>query len=134
VTDSTPIPFRPFAFTIDGGAVAMELDATIYSVGAVLRAGYKLTDRAYVHIARDEESDHLIVSLLARDSRSDLGALAGELTNEMLDQRLREMVAAETAAVRELIFAQAFSEGNLLDPDRDEGDYEDDPLGLATAR
>jgi His-Xaa-Ser system protein HxsD len=132
--DPARAEYRPFAFTHDGSAVALEFDAAIYSPSALLRAGYKLSDRAYVHLARDESSGKLVMNLIPRDAGADLGALAGELTNEALDQRLRELIAAETGAVRELIFAQAFSEGNLLDPNRDDGDYEGDPLGLAAAR
>jgi len=134
LADPTFIEPRPFAFTLHGTIVAIEVDATLYSIGSLLRACYKLTDRAYLHLANDVEPGQIVVSILSRDDRSDLSELAGELVNELLDQRLREVIAAETGPVRELIFAQAFSEGNLLDTNRDEGDYEGDPLGLATAR
>jgi hypothetical protein len=33
-----------------------------------------------------------------------------------------------------LIVAQAFSEGNLLDEQRDHGDFESDPLGIGRGR
>jgi hypothetical protein len=32
--------------------------------------------------------------------------------------------------LRELIVAHAFSDTNLLDPARDDGDYVEDPLGI----
>ena len=52
-------------------------------------------------------------------------------SNELINQRIRLDIAAETKSIRELIVAQAFAEADLLDRSRSEGDYHDDPRGIA---
>ena len=49
------------------------------------------------------------------------------LVKDLCDQALREDLEREFGAVRTLIVAQAFSEGNLLDPGRDDADHRLDP-------
>src|SRR5262245_24880521 len=115
--------------------VALEVDTSIYGLNAVLRASYKFTDRSYVFIDRDESRPGtLIVALMLKDPKSDPTTLLGDFANELLDQQVRESLAREFGDLRTLIVAQAFSEGNLLDPERDEGDYRSDPLGIGKRR
>ena len=59
--------------------------------------------------------------------------LTGEFCNEVLDQELREAVAQETEAVRNLLLAQAFSATSLLDEMGDTGDYRADCLAIRRA-
>ena len=47
--------------------------------------------------------------------------------NELVDQQLRVQLDAEFRDVRTLIVAQAFAEGNLLDPNDERIDYRTDP-------
>lgn len=118
-----------------GSSIALEVDTSIYEVSAILRACYKFTDRCYVFLARCLESPHIVsVTLSAKQAGGDLEVIVGELCNELLDQQIREALARESGPIRELIVAQAFSEGNLLDPLRDEGNYEEDPLGIGEHR
>lgn len=108
-----------------------EIDLSVYTLEAVLRACYRFTDRSYVFLSRaDRGSDNLVV-LLRKKKASDEAPLAGEFYNELVDQQLRIRIAEETGPIRELIVAQAFAEGNLLDPRREDGDYHEDPLGIA---
>src|SRR5215208_5318147 len=116
-----PTPGRPIALFLPPGSAALEIDAAIYHRSAVLRACYKLTDRCYFFLARRDEAV-LVVTLLSKALDADLSLLVGELCNELLDQQLRHELSVEAGPVRELIVAQAFAEGNLLDPQRDEGD------------
>jgi len=114
--------------------VALEVDTTIYGQEAVLRAAYKFTDRCYVFIEGDKiRAGSLIVALTPKASLS-VGALIGEFCNELLDQQVRESLSREFGDIRTLIVAQAFAEGNLLDKERDEGDYLADPLGIGKRR
>jgi His-Xaa-Ser system protein HxsD len=120
--------------TAGGLSAAVEIDLGIYSLEAVLRACYKLTDRCYLLLARGMTPDRLLVFTQAKHPEQGVEALIGELANELLDQQLRRVIAEEAGAVRELIVAQAFAEGNLLDGDRDDGDYEADPRGIGRRR
>jgi His-Xaa-Ser system protein HxsD len=125
---------EPKAIALGESLLAVEVDLSLYGLPAVFRACYKLTGRCYVIMARTEDPGWLTVTLLAKTSEPIAASLAGELYNEILDQQIRENLESEMGPVRELIVAQAFAEGNLLDPLRDEGNYEDDPLGIGRRR
>lgn len=114
-----------------GVDLAFEVDTTIYELDAVLRVAYQFTDRCYLFIARDEKDPRrLTVYMGAKSADADPAALAGDFSNALIDQQLRAVLAREAGPLRELIVAQAFAEGNLLDPQRDEGDYREDPHGI----
>ena len=130
----TSPPYHPFAFTLDHGSVAVEVSTTIYDMDTVFRAAYKFTDRAYAFLANSEEEGTLVVTLMAKNGKVDLGPVVGEFLNELVDQKIRAQLQAEAGSIRDLIVAQAFSEGNLLDPQRDDGDYQTDPLGIGRPR
>lgn len=109
----------------------IEIDTTIYDRDAVFQACYRFTDRCHLFLSRSRDSPStLVLAMSAKHSQSDLKALAGDLCNELIDQQLRSRLAREAGPIRELIVAQAFAEGNLLDPQRDDGDYHRDPLGI----
>jgi His-Xaa-Ser system protein HxsD len=112
--------------------VVLEVDPKIYRLSAIKKAAYKFGDRCHVIIATDDHS-MIRVTMYAKVGVHDAGTLAGELQNEILDQELREVVAAETEGVRNVLLAQAFSETSLLDPLGDSGDADADPLGIRKA-
>jgi len=116
-----------------GGSACLTVDLAVYALPAVLRACYALTGRAYF-LLRRETRQQLQVFLQARSPREGTEDLLGELSNELLDQQIRESLAREAGTLRDLIAAQAFAEGNLLDADRDDGDYRDDPRGIGRHR
>jgi His-Xaa-Ser system protein HxsD len=123
------------AWTLTGAQIAVDVDLSVYSLDAVLRAGYKFTDRCYVFLSRDEAHDgHLIAVLTPKHRELNLESVVGQFSNELLDQRLRETLEAQFGDLRTLIVAQAFSEGNLLDPMQDDGDYQTDPRGAGRRR
>jgi His-Xaa-Ser system protein HxsD len=113
--------------------VPIRIDTTLYPISAVTRAAYKFTARFHVAIRREaDDSPWIVVTLTPKiPTEATCGrVLIGDFENELIDQRLRETLEAEFGAVRELIVAHAFSDTNLLDPARDDGDYVDDPLGI----
>jgi His-Xaa-Ser system protein HxsD len=119
----------------EGEAAVLDVDTSLYEVDAILRAAYKLTDRCYLFVTREGQAPGRVsLYVLKKTPASDLDAILGELCNELLDQQIRLSLAREAGPLRELIVAQAFAEGNLLDPQRDDGDYENDPLGLGRSR
>jgi His-Xaa-Ser system protein HxsD len=126
-------PHLPFD-NAGGPSVVLEVDLGVYSLEAVLRACYKLTDRCFLLLRRSDGDDRLDLFLQPKRPEPEVQVLLGELANELLDQQLRRTIAEEAGPVRELIVAQAFAEGKLLDGDRDEGDYEADPRGIGRRR
>ena len=109
----------------------------IYPIEAILGTAYVFLDRCYVLLKRKDRNE-VVVRLR---SRPDCGALefdavVGEFENELLNQALRLKVALRTGAVRDAIVHRAlFSampESVKLDLEGDDGDYLEDPLGIAS--
>jgi His-Xaa-Ser system protein HxsD len=126
---------RPLAAGASRSGLVLEVDLTIYEIESVLRACYKMTDRLYAHLARDPETpERAQVAVLSKSSGEDPEALVGELCNELIDQQIRTALAREAGPLREMIVAQAFAEGNLLDSQRDDGNYVEDPRGAGSRR
>lgn len=93
----------------------VSFDAEAYSIDAVQRAAYRLSDRISCEIS---SSDGLIeVEVTALEDSSDLALIVGELRNEALDQVLRERIREETTDVRNLVLALAFSRTGLSETD-----------------
>jgi His-Xaa-Ser system protein HxsD len=98
------------------------LDPRIYSKEAILRACYWFTDVAYVRIPESSDGRLAIrIELkqtgptLANPKPPSIREFLGDFCNSLLDFELRRQVEAETAAVRQLILAKAFSESGVLE-------------------
>jgi His-Xaa-Ser system protein HxsD len=88
------------------------VDTALYSSDALFRACYKFTDRGYLFLRR-VGTDAVAVEFRKRTPDADLSRMVGEFANELIDQRLRALVADQTRNVRELIVAQAFAEARF---------------------
>jgi His-Xaa-Ser system protein HxsD len=111
---------------------ALSISRAVYSQRAVLAAAYKLSDRCIVLVDADG-ADRWIVYIVAPIG-GDPKALLSILMREIGDQGLRDELEEKFGVVRTLIVAQAFSEGNLLDPARDDADDRVDPRGTGERR
>jgi len=94
----------------------LEFDAKGYSLLAVQKACHRYSDQASFEITQASESApiQIIVFLRLTDSEE---TLAQNLRIEVLDQQMREVVRTETAGVRNLILAHAFSRTGLIHQD-----------------
>jgi His-Xaa-Ser system protein HxsD len=117
---------------LDRAHIAIRLDPALYSVAAVFRAAYKLTDRCYILI--DRQDDHLVAFIIGRTPTDDVTELVGAFSNDLIDQQLRERLETQFGSLRTIIAAQAFAEGNLLRPVSDDDAYNQDPHGIAKPR
>lgn len=90
-------------------------DPAAYSVDAVQRAAYRLSDRGSFEVVVGEAAIEVTVTPLGEEA--DAPALMAELRGEALDQVLRERIRAETADVRNLVLALAFSRTGLAEAD-----------------
>lgn len=95
----------------DADGCLLDVDTTLYDAGAVMRAAYRFTDRLYVFISRVDE--RVLRMHIATKDASDAMEWAGHLSNALIDEQLRVSIAAETRAVRELIYLQAFAEADF---------------------
>jgi His-Xaa-Ser system protein HxsD len=103
-------------FSVVDGCARMQLDLRCYRITAVQKAGYRVADRCTV-ILGDASGDRLGICVLFRAGVSDADAQDGLriFFQELLDQELRERIGDETAPLRALLMAQAFSKTNLID-------------------
>jgi His-Xaa-Ser system protein HxsD len=106
------------------------VDLAIYPIELVLRTCHTFTARCYIS-ARIQDDEHVVIDLQPRDERDSLRDLEGHFLNALLDAQLRAIVTNETHAIRELLVAQAFCEGDLLDRRDIDADASDDPRGIA---
>jgi His-Xaa-Ser system protein HxsD len=114
-----------FGFEVDSETSAtILLNPRMYSREAVLRACYWCTDVAYIRIPESPE-DRLVVRVemkqtaptLANPKPTTVREFIGDFCNSLLDFELRRQIESETAPVRQLILAKAFSESGVLESD-----------------
>ena len=98
------------------------LNSDFYSREAVLRASYWYTDVAFIHVPESPAGKLLVCIRLKHKSPTlenpkaiSIEELVGEFCNSVLDFELRRQVESETAPVRQLILAKAFSESGILE-------------------
>jgi His-Xaa-Ser system protein HxsD len=113
----------------EGEGLLVAFDTSVYRLTAIKKAAHKFGDRFHLLI-RPTSDGRVEVVLKAKTTLADPKRVVGEFCNEVLDQDLRELVAQETQAVRDLILAHAFSRTPLLSTETEEADYHSDPLGI----
>jgi His-Xaa-Ser system protein HxsD len=109
--------------------VSIDIDLAIYRLNAVKKSAYRFGDRCHISIS-DIAPNRVQVQLKAKRILDNIDFLVGEFRNELLDQELREVVAAETRPIRDLLLAQAFSATSLLNPAADQAELHEDPLQI----
>jgi len=89
--------------------VTLLVDEDLYALDAVYGAAYLFVDRCYVLLGRPQER-HVRVRLKAKGetSQEELEAMAGEFSNELLNQVLRLRIGERTKKIREYTLAKAF--------------------------
>jgi His-Xaa-Ser system protein HxsD len=93
----------------------LSFDNAGHSIDAVQRAAYRLSDRLSCEVS---EGDGVIdVVLHIADNEDNPDGILADFRNEVLDQVLRERIRDETAEVRNLVLAAAFSKTGLADAD-----------------
>jgi His-Xaa-Ser system protein HxsD len=119
----------------DGQNAVVAIDPDIIPLDAAVSAAYKFSDVCYVWIERHPAAgpQHYCVFLRPKHPPIDLAVLVGEFTNELVDQRLRQRLEVQAGPLRTIIAAQAFAEGNLLNP-ADQTDYRGDHQNVAARR
>ena len=123
----------PWTITVNDGSVSMVVDTAIYPIDVVSRTCFAFTARAYVFMTRCGD-DSVRVDMAPKDTGGDIAAIAGQFGNALLEQSLRMRIAVETRAIRELIGAQAFCEGDVLDRRDVEADPTEDPRDITVRR
>ena len=109
--------------------IVVAFDPSVYRLTAIKKAAHKFGNLFFILI-RTSTGGRVEAVLKAKATLADPMRVAGEFCNEVLDQDLREIIAQDTQAVRDLILAHAFSKTALLSTESEGADYHNDPLGI----
>lgn len=119
-------------FKLDGNVFRFTIDTRIYPLVTIFKACYVFIDRCFLHLAG--ESNTITVTVKKKDNSDMQGEFAGELLNELINQRLRLYINQETGKIREILVAHAFSEGRIFDDTGPSSDYHVDPASIGTLK
>jgi His-Xaa-Ser system protein HxsD len=90
----------------------LELDADVYALEAVQKAGYRFINRLTVVVSKRPGT--IVCEIDGLDGRAAPSeATIADFKRELLDQQLRVQIKAETESVRNLILAYTFSESKV---------------------
>ena len=93
----------------------LSIDSRIYSAEAVKKAAYRFADRVSVLINHASESTLAVTfSFPPQHSVQQRERIIFDFCGELLDQDLRELIKKETAPLRNLLLAHAFSRTKLI--------------------
>ncbi len=126
-----PSPQLSWVQDVNDDSLVIAVNSDLYSRDALLRVSYLFTDRCYLFLSQEEGSPVIHVRFTRKSPETNLNQLAGEFSNELINQKVRLDIAAETKSIRELIVAQAFAEADLFGGGDPEADYLDDPREIA---
>jgi His-Xaa-Ser system protein HxsD len=111
-------------------SLTVSVETAIYSLDALFRVCYDFTDRCYLFLQPINKTSVVRVQFARKTSECNLSLIAGEFSNALIDQKVRQQIALETMSIRELIVAQAFAETDLIDRTLSESSYDDDSKGI----
>ncbi|TMQ13234.1 MAG: His-Xaa-Ser system protein HxsD [Deltaproteobacteria bacterium] len=96
-------------------AIDLELDLRCYRLSAIKKAAYRFADR-FTAVLGSPAQDRIAISLRFKSTVTEVAAREATrmFFQELLDQELREQIAAETDPIRTLILAHAFSNLDLI--------------------
>lgn len=111
-------------------SIRIRINIDLYSTEALFRVCYIFTDRCYLFLQPQKDSSIVEVRCTRKTTECDMKTLVGDFANELINQRVRQDIAAESKTIRQLIVAQAFTEANLFDRELSEISYTEDPKGI----
>jgi His-Xaa-Ser system protein HxsD len=104
--------------SLKDGCVALTIDLRLYRLTAIKKAAYRLAER-FTAVLSAPEADAVSVTLRFKPAVSESSARESVRAyfEELMDQELREEIAEETAPLRSLILAHAFSNLDVVKRD-----------------
>jgi His-Xaa-Ser system protein HxsD len=96
---------------VDRTSAVVRFHTGVYSIEGIKRAAYRLSGRAVCELVAD--GAEIVCTVRPLTSDTDPEQLVNQLWIEVLDQDLRQSIAAETEQMRNAILAYAFSRADL---------------------
>jgi His-Xaa-Ser system protein HxsD len=102
---------------LSDGRLSTRISTNSYSVNALRKAAYRLAARCTIVIQDSRDPDRVEVEFrFGRDSTDeDVADVTNQFFRDATDYELRDRISTETAAVRNLILAHAFSRTRFSD-------------------
>jgi His-Xaa-Ser system protein HxsD len=95
-------------------SISVRIACDLVSVEALLKTCYWFS-RDFVCDVKSDGSDHIILLTAKAEASGSLYAARERFISSAMDFSLRECVSAQTAGVRDLLLAKAFSESGVLE-------------------
>ena len=104
------------ALRFENGSISTTIDLTQYRVISVQKAAYRFAAKCTVILGQTTGTILPVTLQFSRQTTEDAALeCARAFFQELLDQELREKIGEQTAGVRALILAHAFSRTGLVD-------------------
>jgi len=94
--------------------IAIAIASKVYSLDVVQRAAFRCTDMVSVEFSFASDQEIIVLLTVKPNISIEPSTLRARFHNELLDQQLRSVIAAETKVERDLILSYAFSNTKLL--------------------
>lgn len=94
--------------TIEEGMLRMEIDTAVYSIDVIFKCFYWYTGKFDISITNKDNSVIVAMSSIP-DGETITETYIAKIRRDLIDFKLRSIVAEETKTVRELIIAKAFA-------------------------
>lgn len=103
------------SFVLEGNQVKLSINLDLYSLSAVKKTAYKFADRCSVLLQdRQEQCLSVLFTFAEPATPKQMQQVIADFCDELIDQELRENIAKETEATRNLLLAQAFCKTSLI--------------------
>jgi His-Xaa-Ser system protein HxsD len=99
----------------DAQHVDLSFDNNVFSLDTIKRALYRFADRCSFDVQSSDTQTKVTVHVSANMPAPAIDDLCSKIRNEVLDQDLRDTISRETANIRTLILANAFSNTGLIE-------------------
>lgn len=95
--------------------VELSFDCNVFSLDTIKRALYRFADRCSFDVQSQDQQIKVTLRVAPNVPQSTIDELCSRIRNEILDQDLRDTIFKETANIRTLILANAFSNTGLIE-------------------
>lgn len=101
--------------SVDAHYVDLSFDNNVFTLDTIKRALYRFADQCSFDIQLADKQTKVTLHVPANMAEPAIDELCSTIRNEVLDQDLRDTISRETASIRTLILANAFSNTGLIE-------------------
>lgn len=99
----------------ESGHIDLHFDSNVFSLETIKRALYRFADVCSCDIELTDQQIRVTLHTATTANLVNADDLCARIRNEVLDQDLRDTISKDTANIRTLILANAFSNTGLVE-------------------